>query len=69
MKGNSKPTGGFADKDDFILKMLPPINPHLLVTNVLLHFLSLHDDFDPYHWTSPFLEMLQLSTAAFLLRT
>jgi hypothetical protein len=27
MKGNSKPTGGFAGKDDFTLKMPPPINP------------------------------------------
>jgi hypothetical protein len=27
MKGNSKPTEGFADEDDFILKMPPPIDP------------------------------------------
>jgi hypothetical protein len=32
----------------------------------LLHFPSLHDDFDPHHWTSPFLDLLQSSTAAFL---
>ncbi len=39
---------------------------HLLATDVLLHFPFLCDDFDPYHWTSPFLDMLQSSTAAFL---
>jgi hypothetical protein len=66
MKGNSKQTEGFADKDDFFSKCLLPSIPHLLVTDVLLHFPSLHDDFDPYHWTSPFLDMLQSSTAAFL---
>jgi hypothetical protein len=27
MKGHSKPTEGFANKDDFILKMHPPIYP------------------------------------------
>jgi hypothetical protein len=27
MKSNSKPTEGFANKDDFILKMPPPIYP------------------------------------------
>jgi hypothetical protein len=32
----------------------------------LPHFPSLHDDFDPYHWTSPFLDLLQSSTAVLL---
>ncbi len=58
-KGNSKPTGGFADKMTLFSKCFLPSIPHLLVTNVLLHFPSLHDDFDPNHWTSPFLDMLQ----------
>jgi hypothetical protein len=44
--------------------LLPSI-PHLLATDVLLHFPSFCDDFDPYSWTSPFIKLLQSSTAAF----
>jgi hypothetical protein len=47
-------------------KCLLPSIPHLLATDVLLHFPSFHDDFDPYSWTSPFIKLLQSSTAAFL---
>ena len=49
-------------------KCLLPSTPHLLATDALLHFPSLHDDFDPCSWSSPFLTRLQPSTAAFLAR-
>jgi hypothetical protein len=47
-------------------KCLLPSIGHLLATDVLLHFPSFHDDFDPYSWTSPFIKLLQSSMAAFL---
>jgi hypothetical protein len=47
-------------------KCLLPSIPHLLATDVLLHFPSFRDDFDPYSWTSPFIKLLQSLTAAFL---
>ena len=47
-------------------KCLLPSIPHLLATDVLLHFPSFRDDFDPYSWTSPFIKLLQSSTATFL---
>jgi hypothetical protein len=47
-------------------KCLLPSISHLLATDVLLHFPSFSDDFDPYSWTSPFIKLLQSLTAAFL---
>jgi hypothetical protein len=47
-------------------KCLLPSIPHLLATDVLLHFPSFHDDFDPFFWTSPFIKLLQSSTAALI---
>jgi hypothetical protein len=47
-------------------KCLLPSIPHLLATDVILHFPSFCDDFDPYFWTSPFIKLLQSSTVAFL---
>jgi hypothetical protein len=47
-------------------KCLLPSIPHLLATDVLLHFPSFCDDFDPYSWTSPFIMLLQSLMAAFL---
>jgi hypothetical protein len=46
--------------------MSPTVDPSPHSNRCLASFPSLHDDFDPYHWNSPFLEKLQSSTAAFL---